>query len=153
MADVPILNTALSVEAIDFQRWNGHWLGIVLAPWCMSVLMVPGSDIGWVSTAENTRHFVKFPAGDFAFLGGDEPEFWGVPELFAVFTHGQIFNAVRGRDDRPCIAAGFACTAYAAQGREGAWRTVHFPPAFSDAGKNCGALIYLFSVKFVRSDW
>ncbi len=29
MADVPILNPALSVEAVDFQRWQGHWLGSV----------------------------------------------------------------------------------------------------------------------------
>ncbi len=74
MADVPILNQALSVEAIDFQRWQGHWLGIVVTPWCMSVLLVPGSTGNWVSTGENKRRFVKFPAGDFAFLGSVEVE-------------------------------------------------------------------------------
>lgn len=72
MADVPILNLALSVEAIDFQRWQGHWLGIVITPWCMSVLLVPGSIENWISTGENKRRFIKFPAGDFAFLGSDE---------------------------------------------------------------------------------
>ncbi|MCX7148037.1 MAG: [NiFe]-hydrogenase assembly chaperone HybE [Rhodocyclales bacterium] len=74
MADVPILNPALSVEAIDFQRWQGHWLGIVVTPWCMSMLLVPGSVDNWVSTGENKRRFVKFPAGDFAFLGSEEVE-------------------------------------------------------------------------------
>ena len=74
MADVPILNAALSVEAIDFQRWQGHWLGIVVTPWCMSMLLVPGSTENWVSTGENRRRFVKFPAGDFAFLGSAEAE-------------------------------------------------------------------------------
>ncbi|KAF0162790.1 MAG: hypothetical protein FD157_3670 [Rhodocyclaceae bacterium] len=74
MADVPILNPALSVEAVDFQRWQGHWLGIVVTPWCMSMLLVPGSDENWVSTGENVRRFVKFPAGDFAFLGSEEAE-------------------------------------------------------------------------------
>lgn len=74
MADVPILNSALSVEAIDFQRWQGHWLGIVVTPWCMSVLLLPGSSENWVSTGENQRRFVKFPAGDFAFLGSEEVE-------------------------------------------------------------------------------
>lgn len=74
MADVPILNAALSVEAIDFQRWQGHWLGIVVTPWCMSLLLLPGSTDHWVSTGENKRRFVKFPAGDFAFLGGNETE-------------------------------------------------------------------------------
>ncbi len=74
MADVPILNPALSVEAVDFQRWQGHWLGIVVTPWCMSMLLVPGSAENWVSTGENRRRFVKFPAGDFAFLGSAETE-------------------------------------------------------------------------------
>ena len=74
MADVPILNPALAVEAIDFQRWQGHWLGIVVTPWCMSILLLPGSTENWASTGENRRRFVKFPAGDFAFLGGVEPE-------------------------------------------------------------------------------
>ncbi len=74
MADVPILNSALSVEAIDFQRWQGHWLGIVVTPWCMSVLLLPGSSENWVSTGENKRRFVKFPAGNFAFLGSEEIE-------------------------------------------------------------------------------
>ena len=74
MADVPILNPALSVEAVDFQRWQGHWLGIVVTPWCMSMLLVPGTAETWVSTGENRRRFVRFPAGDFAFLGSQEPE-------------------------------------------------------------------------------
>ena len=69
MADVPILNHALSVEAVDFQRWQGHWLGVVVTPWCMSVLLVPGCEENWQTTGDNKRRFVKFPAGDFAFLG------------------------------------------------------------------------------------
>ncbi len=74
MSDVPILNPALSVEAIDFQRWQGHWLGIVVTPWCMSMLLVPGSSENWVSVGENKRRFIRFPAGDFAFLGSEEVE-------------------------------------------------------------------------------
>jgi len=74
MADVPMLNPALSVEAIDFQRWQGHWLGMVITPWCMSILLLPGSTENWVGAGENKRRFVKFPAGDFALLGGLEPE-------------------------------------------------------------------------------
>lgn len=74
MADLPILNAALSVEAVDFQRWQGQWLGIVVTPWCMSLLLVPGHADGWVSTGDNRRRFVRLPAGDFAFLGGVEVE-------------------------------------------------------------------------------
>jgi len=62
------------VEAIDFQRWQGHWLGIVITPWCMSILLLPGSQENWVSAGQNKRRFVKFPAGDFPFLDGIEAE-------------------------------------------------------------------------------
>lgn len=74
MADVPLLNSALAVEAIDFQRWQGHWLGMLVTPWCMSLLLLPGSAETWISAAENKRRFVNFPAGDFAFLGSIEVE-------------------------------------------------------------------------------
>lgn len=74
MVDVPILNAALMVQAIDFQRWHGHWLGIVITPWCMSILLLPGSAESWISTGQNKRRFINFPAGDFAFLGGSEDE-------------------------------------------------------------------------------
>lgn len=74
MADVPVCNHALSVEAVDFQRWNGHWLGVVVTPWCMSVLLVPGKADDWETAGDNQRRFVRFPVGDFALLGSDEEE-------------------------------------------------------------------------------
>jgi len=74
MADVPIHNEALAVEAVDFQKWQGHWLGVLVTPWCMSALLVPGQEEGWQTPGDNQRRFVKFPAGDFAFLGNDEAE-------------------------------------------------------------------------------
>lgn len=74
MADVPVHNEALSVEAVDFQKWQGHWLGVVVTSWCMSVLLVPGQEEGWETPGDNQRRFVKFPAGDFAFLGSVEAE-------------------------------------------------------------------------------
>ena len=94
MADVPILNPALSVEAIDFQRWQGHWLGIVVTPWCMSVLLVPGSADNWVWTGENKRRFVSFPAGEFAFLGSEEAELGEFQSCSLFSPMGRFANQV-----------------------------------------------------------
>jgi len=74
MADVPVHNEALSVEAVDFQRWQGHWLGVLVTSWHISALLVPGREEGWQSVGDNQRRFVEFPAGKFAFLGSEEPE-------------------------------------------------------------------------------
>ena len=94
MADVPILNPALAVEAVDFQRWQGHWLGVVITPWCMSILLLPGSSENWVSAGQNKRRFVKFPAGDFAFLGGLEAEL-GEYQSCALFSPMDKFTNQR----------------------------------------------------------
>ena len=92
MADVPILNDALSVESVDFQPWCGHWLGVVITPWCMNLVLVPGSGDGWESTGDNRRRFVRFPAGDFAFLGAVEPEL-GEYQTCSLFSPmGQFAN-------------------------------------------------------------
>lgn len=92
MADVPILNHALSVEAVDFQRWQGQWLGVVVTPWCMSVLLVPGTEAGWHSTGDNKRRFVKFPAGDFAFLGSTADELGEYQSCSLISPMGQFAN-------------------------------------------------------------
>ena len=94
MADEPILTPALAVEAVDFQRWQGHWLGVVITPWCMSILLLPGSSENWVSAGQNKRRFVKFPAGDFAFLGGLEAEL-GEYQSCALFSPMDKFTNQR----------------------------------------------------------
>ena len=74
MADVPILNSALQVEAVGFSRHADHWLGIVITPWFMNLVLVPGAAASWQSVAPGLRLFRNFPSGDFAFLGSNEPE-------------------------------------------------------------------------------
>jgi len=74
MAGVPMLNPALRVEAIGFTRWQGHWLGILITPWFMNLVIVPGEAASWRSVAPGKRRFLRFPSGDFAFLGSEEPE-------------------------------------------------------------------------------
>ena len=64
----------VSYTHLDVYKRQGHWLGVVITPWCMSLLLVPGSESDWVSTGDNGRRFIRFSMGDFAFLGSDEPE-------------------------------------------------------------------------------
>jgi len=73
MAGLPFLNPALAVEMVDPQRWHGQWLGVLVTPWGMSVLLLPGEPTAWQPVAPQQRRFVRFPYGELAFLGGDEP--------------------------------------------------------------------------------
>ena len=74
MAGLPLLNRALRVQAVGFERWRGQWLGALLTPWFMNLVLVPGDADTWRPATEGERVFHRFGAGDFAFLGGDEVE-------------------------------------------------------------------------------
>lgn len=74
MAGVPLLNPALRVQALDFERWRGHWLGALVTPWFLNLVLVPGNEDTWRHAAGRKRVRHTFGAGDFAFVGGDEPE-------------------------------------------------------------------------------
>jgi [NiFe] hydrogenase assembly HybE family chaperone len=72
MADMPMLNPALSVEAVNFAKHDGHWLGVLVTPWSMSLMLLPAGQENWVGAPEGRRLIVRYPAGEFAFLGGSE---------------------------------------------------------------------------------
>jgi [NiFe] hydrogenase assembly HybE family chaperone len=72
MGDMPNLNPALSVEAVDFAKHEGHWLGVLVTPWTMSLMLLPAGQEDWVGAPEGRRLIIRYPAGDFAFLGGEE---------------------------------------------------------------------------------
>ena len=74
MADMPMLNPALLVEAVDFSLHEGHWLGVLLTPWNLSLMRLPAANEGWVGAPEGQRLMLRYPAGEFAFLGAIEPE-------------------------------------------------------------------------------
>ncbi len=72
MAGVPILNPALSVEAVGFRAWDQHWLGVLVTPWFMNLWLMPRVVSRWQPIAAGaSRHYV-FPAGVFEFIGGFE---------------------------------------------------------------------------------
>jgi [NiFe] hydrogenase assembly HybE family chaperone len=69
MRDMPMLNPALRVEAVGFRPWRDHWLGILVTPWFMNLVLTPRVSAKWQAIgAGQSRHYV-FPAGVFEFIG------------------------------------------------------------------------------------
>ena len=69
MRDMPMLNPALSVEAVGFRPWREHWLGVLITPWFMNLVLMPREREKWQPLAQReTRHYA-FPAGVFEFIG------------------------------------------------------------------------------------
>jgi len=70
MRDVPMLNPALAVEAVGFRPWNHHWLGILITPWFMNLVLMPRVGANWKPIGEGESLHYVFPAGVFEFIGG-----------------------------------------------------------------------------------
>jgi [NiFe] hydrogenase assembly HybE family chaperone len=66
MRDLPLNNPALRVEAVGFRPWEEHWLGALITPWTLSLLLLPAAPPIPVGTAAAWR----FPSGTYEFLGG-----------------------------------------------------------------------------------
>jgi len=63
------LRVARHVEAVGFRPWHEHWLGILITPWFMNLVLMPRVSAMWNSIgAGESRHYV-FPAGVFPKAG------------------------------------------------------------------------------------
>jgi [NiFe] hydrogenase assembly HybE family chaperone len=71
MEGLPFLNERLRVEAVGFREWQGQWLGALVTPWCLNLLLLPGKG-EWTPLAAGAERFVAFPAGRFRFIAGHE---------------------------------------------------------------------------------
>jgi [NiFe] hydrogenase assembly HybE family chaperone len=62
MAGIPILNPVLRVQAVDFQLYQQTWLGVLISPWFMNILLMRDDGL-----AVGTKVMHNFPAGQFEF--------------------------------------------------------------------------------------
>ena len=69
MRDVPILNHALRVQAVGFRPWAAHWLGVLVTPWFMSLMLFPRERAACHPVGERETRQHVFPAGVFEFIG------------------------------------------------------------------------------------
>lgn len=90
MSDVPIVNSVLQVQALDFALWQNNWLGVLITPWCINLLLLPGRHGHWESVAGNHRLFHSFPSGNYAFLGGEEAEIGEYQSCSLISAMGQF---------------------------------------------------------------
>ncbi len=69
MHDVPVVNPAIQVEAIGFSEWEGQWLGILLTPWFMNVLVIPKVGSPWpeLEMGKGKELMLSFPQGEYKF--------------------------------------------------------------------------------------
>ncbi len=70
MADVPVLNPALSVAAFGFDPHEDHHVGVLLTPWFMNLILIPldpdNNPLAGLQTGASQSHIL--PGGRFEFM-------------------------------------------------------------------------------------
>jgi len=66
----------LSVDIAGFRRYRGDWIGAVVTPWFVHLLLLPGGGELWRDLPADSTLRVGFPAGDLELLGerSDDPD-------------------------------------------------------------------------------
>lgn len=72
MRGVPILNAALRVEAVGLRRWEGHWLGALITPWFIDLMLLPDASPPARAWAGGEMTTWRFPSGSYDFRCGHE---------------------------------------------------------------------------------
>ena len=74
MQDVPICNEKIQVQAVGFQTWQDCYLGVLITPWFMNLMLLPRNQDDWqkLNQLESCSHC--FPSGRYQFLVGYESE-------------------------------------------------------------------------------
>ena len=72
--DLPIYHRPLQVEAVDFQPWAQGWIGVLITPWFMNVMLLPRDKDQWQSLAMGHKQTQNLPSGEQEFVVGGDTE-------------------------------------------------------------------------------
>lgn len=73
MQGLPIVNPDVHVRAIGFDRHGNDWLGAVVTPWSILVVLACGNRSTWEHVPVTQERTVKLPSGDYRFMGMNDP--------------------------------------------------------------------------------
>lgn len=93
MAGLPICNPELAVEALGFRRGPaGQWVGMLITPWAVNLLCLPGEADTWPAVPAGGRHDWHFPSGDYEFTVAKEEQL-GIYHLCSLFSPALEFES------------------------------------------------------------
>ena len=73
MQALPFYHPAMPIAA-ECTLFEGQWLGCVLTPWMLSVVVLPGPDQLWPVRSSSDRLALQLPCGNMTFMVGELPE-------------------------------------------------------------------------------
>ncbi|MFQ2467458.1 hydrogenase-2 assembly chaperone [Aeromonas caviae] len=73
MQTLPFYHPDMPIVA-ECTLFEGQWLGCVLTPWMLSVVVLPGPDQLWPVRGSSERLALQLPCGNLTFMVGELPE-------------------------------------------------------------------------------
>lgn len=73
MRGLPIVNPELVVEALGFRDFGAHAIGVLISPWFMNLVLIPGND-EFSGVDQGTVVDIRMPAGPCAFTVSHDAE-------------------------------------------------------------------------------
>ncbi|KLV47257.1 hypothetical protein SH16_00984 [Aeromonas caviae] len=73
MQALPFYHATMPIVA-ECVVFEGQWLGCVLTPWMLSVVVLPGPDQLWPVRGSSERLALQLPCGNLTFMVGELPE-------------------------------------------------------------------------------
>lgn len=71
MDGMPVVNKQLSVKAVNFEKWENYYFGVLITPWFMNLMLFDTSEELNCSKVGSINHHV-FPSGGYDFVVGYE---------------------------------------------------------------------------------
>ncbi|MBU2851268.1 [NiFe]-hydrogenase assembly chaperone HybE [Acidithiobacillus ferrivorans] len=62
--------STLAVETVGFRPWQGCQMGVLITPWFMNLIILPGPGMDWSAFPVGTQQRWHFPSGSYEFTGG-----------------------------------------------------------------------------------
>ncbi|MGB0683818.1 MAG: [NiFe]-hydrogenase assembly chaperone HybE [Magnetovibrionaceae bacterium] len=97
MRDVPILNLSLQVETIGFRSLGDDWIGMLITPWFINLVLLPGDCTAFRARQTGDKVKYSLPAGRFEFIVGHLEGYGVLPScsLFSPVTEFENQDAAR----------------------------------------------------------
>jgi [NiFe] hydrogenase assembly HybE family chaperone len=71
--DEPALNPRLGFACVGFARVQGDWLGVVITPQCVDLVLLPGGGSLWGDIPAGQRRYVELSHATLAFVAAADP--------------------------------------------------------------------------------
>lgn len=71
MRALPFYRPQIPLRACGFQLFEQQWIGVLLTPWMLSLLVLPGPDQEWPRRPVGSRLALALPCGNVGFTLGE----------------------------------------------------------------------------------